>query len=58
MSQLNETLELMQTRRSVRDFKPDMVPEDILDKIIDCLLYTSVLSDFSLVQLVCVGLVL
>ena len=35
MSQLNETLELMQTRRSVRDFKPDMVPEDIMDKIIE-----------------------
>ena len=29
MSQLNETLELMQTRRSVRDFKPDMVPETL-----------------------------
>ena len=25
----------MQTRRSVRDFKPDMVPEDIMDKIIE-----------------------
>lgn len=35
MSQLNETLKLMQTRRSIRDFKPDAVPEDILDKIVE-----------------------
>lgn len=41
MSQLNETLELMQTRRSVRDFKPDMVPEDILDKIIEAGLWAA-----------------
>ena len=41
MSQLNETLELMQTRRSVRDFKPDMVPEDIMDKIIEAGLWAA-----------------
>lgn len=41
MSQLNETLELMQTRRSVRDFKPDMVPEEILDKIIEAGLWAA-----------------
>ena len=41
MSQLNEMLELMQTRRSVRDFKPDMVPEDILDKIIEAGLWAA-----------------
>lgn len=35
MSELNQTLELMQTRRSVRDFKPDRIPDEILDKIIE-----------------------
>lgn len=33
MSESNKTLELMQTRRSVRGFKPDPVPEEILDQI-------------------------
>lgn len=35
MSELNKTLELMQTRRSVRGFKPDPVPEEILDQIVE-----------------------
>ena len=34
-------LKLMQTRRSVRDFKPDMVPEDIMDKIIEAGLWAA-----------------
>lgn len=35
MSELNKTLELMQTRRSVREFKPDPIPEEILDQIVE-----------------------
>ena len=35
MSESNKTLELMQTRRSVRGFKPDPVPEEILDQIVE-----------------------
>lgn len=35
MSELNKTLELMQTRRSVRKFKPDPIPEEILDQIVE-----------------------
>ncbi len=35
MSEKNEILENIKTRRSVRKFKPDMVPGDILDQIIE-----------------------
>ena len=35
MSESFKTLELMQTRRSVRGFKPDPVPEEILDQIVE-----------------------
>lgn len=35
MSESNKTLELIQTRRSVRGFKPDPVPEEILDQIVE-----------------------
>ena len=28
-----DLLTLIQTRRSIRKFKPDMVPKDIIDKI-------------------------
>ena len=35
MSESNKTLELMQTRRSIRGFKPDPVPEEILDQIVE-----------------------
>lgn len=35
MSELNQTLELMQTRRSIRGFKADMIPEEILNRIIE-----------------------
>lgn len=35
MRELNETLKLMHTRRSIRGFKPDAVPEEILDEIIE-----------------------
>jgi nitroreductase len=34
MNTNNDVLTLMQTRRSIRDFKPDMVPKDIIDQVI------------------------
>ena len=30
-----ETLDVIRTRRSVRKFKPDMVPADVLDKVLE-----------------------
>ena len=30
---MNEMLQLMQTRRSCRNFKPDMLPDDIIQQI-------------------------
>lgn len=32
---MSKVLEEMKTRRSIRKFKPDMIPQDILDRIID-----------------------
>ena len=32
---MNEVLKNMQTRRSVRSFKPDAVPKELLEKIVD-----------------------
>lgn len=34
MSTKNEVLSLMQTRRSIRSFRPDMVPKEVIDQII------------------------
>ena len=34
MSQKNQTLELMETRRSIRKFKPDPVPKELIDQIV------------------------
>ena len=31
---MKDLLELMETRRSVRKYKPDMIPQDVLDRII------------------------
>ena len=31
---MNETLQAIQTRRSIRRFKPDMVPQDVLEQIV------------------------
>ena len=36
---MSEVLENIKTRRSVRKFRPDPVPKDILDKIIEAGLY-------------------
>ena len=32
---MSKVLEEMKTRRSIRKFKPDMIPQDILDRIIE-----------------------
>jgi nitroreductase len=32
---MSKVLEEMKTRRSIRKFKPDVVPQDILDRIIE-----------------------
>lgn len=32
---MSEVLELMKSRRSVRKYKPDMIPDDVLDRIIE-----------------------
>lgn len=38
---MSEALENIKTRRSVRKYKPDMVPQEILDKIIEAGLYAA-----------------
>ena len=32
---MNEVIENLETRRSVRNYKPDMVPREVLDQIIE-----------------------
>lgn len=31
---MNDTLKVLETRRSCRNFKPDMIPEEILEQIV------------------------
>ncbi len=38
---MNAVLENMKTRRSIRKFKPDMVPQEILDQIMEAGLYAA-----------------
>lgn len=38
---MNEVLERMKERRSVRKYKPDMVPQEIIDQIIEAGLYAA-----------------
>ena len=38
---MNAVLENMKSRRSVRKFKPDMVPQEILDQIMEAGLYAA-----------------
>lgn len=38
---MSEVLEKMKTRRSVRSYKPDAVPQDILDQIMEAGLYAA-----------------
>lgn len=38
---MSEVLENMKTRRSIRKFKPDMIPQDILDQIIEAGTYAA-----------------
>ena len=37
---MSKVLEEMKTRRSIRKFKPDMIPQDILDRIIEAGTFT------------------
>lgn len=38
---MSEALENIKTRRSIRKYKPDMIPQEILDKIIEAGLYAA-----------------
>ncbi len=38
---MNDVLEAIKTRRSVRKFKPDMVPQEVLDRIIEAGTYAA-----------------
>lgn len=38
---MSEVLEKIRTRRSVRKYKPDMVPRELIDKVIDAGLYAA-----------------
>ncbi len=38
---MNETMQNMKTRRSCRNFKPDMLPQDVIDQIIEAGLYAA-----------------
>ena len=38
---MSKVLEEMKTRRSIRKFKPDMIPQDILDRIIEAGTYAA-----------------
>ena len=41
MKQENEVLSCIQTRRSIRSFKPDMIPEDTIEQIIEAGTYAA-----------------
>ena len=38
---MSEALENIKTRRSIRKYKPDMIPQEILDQIIEAGLYAA-----------------
>lgn len=38
---MSDVLNKMKSRRSIRKFKPDMVPQEILDQIIEAGLYAA-----------------
>lgn len=38
---MNQVIEMMKSRRSVRKFKPDMVPQDVLDQIVEAGLFAA-----------------
>ena len=38
---MNEVLEQMKTRRCIRKFKPDMIPDDILNQILEAGTYAA-----------------
>ena len=32
---MGETLDIIKTRRSIRKYKPDMVPKELIDKVLE-----------------------
>ena len=38
---MGETLDIIKTRRSIRKYKPDMIPEDVLNRIIEAGTYAA-----------------
>ena len=38
---MSDVLEQMKTRRSVKKYKPDMVPQEIIDKVTEAGLYAA-----------------
>ena len=46
MSTKNETLNTLTTRKSIRKFKPDMIPDDVLDQIIEAGTYSATGRNF------------
>ena len=41
MSSENKVLESIKTRRSIRKYKPDMVPKEIIDQIVEAGTYAA-----------------
>ena len=38
---MNEVIQAMETRRSIRSYKPDMVPDEIIDQIVEAGTYAA-----------------
>ena len=38
---MSELLEVIKTRRSIRKYKPDMIPKEIIDKIVEAVTYAA-----------------
>ena len=38
---MSELLDVIKTRRSIRKYKPDMVPKEIIDKIVEAGTYAA-----------------
>ena len=38
---MSDVLEKMKTRRSIRKYKPDMIPQEVIDKIIEAGTYAA-----------------
>ena len=44
---MSELLEVIKTRRSIRKYKPDMIPKEIIDKIVEAGTYAATGMDSS-----------